>query len=507
MASAVGLASRGERPRPLTSEVVAVLVAIAAVGTACWRGVMWDEDAYFLIATGRALLEQGFVQHDPLTLHEGLPFACQQWGSTVVMALLDAAGGKPAVVLAWSALWLAAFALAWRAALAESGGRRAIAAVVSAVFFAVMVPYLRTNPRVFDVMALLAAWALCSRFASDGKLARFGAITVALSVAFASLHGALWPVLVLPGACWACLPGLTARRRAALVAVPAASALAALAASPYGLEVVPYALAALLSPTYADFHIAELEPTPVLTPFTVAIVALPAVAAALAARGHGGCGLAPRAALFLAMLALGAASARQVYTFDTAALVLFAFLLKDARLPDVVRGCLPRRRFACALAAAFAATAAVLGVLGVAWDEVPERARAVDAVLEAGVEEGASVISDGNDGAYLEYRGLAPYLDARFELFCPELNGGQDVGGAYLDYKQGKTSIADVAASVGADAVVLPEPMVLHGTVEELAAAGYEIVLDETAEGGYLAMVGGAHDEDTILDRDKEDGQ
>ena len=45
---------------------------------------MWDNDIWFILSTGRSIVQDGFFTVDPLTLHQGLSYLPQQWLSAVL---------------------------------------------------------------------------------------------------------------------------------------------------------------------------------------------------------------------------------------------------------------------------------------------------------------------------------------------------------------------------------------------------------------------------------------
>ena len=45
----------------------------------CWVGVTMDNDFWFTINHGRYILEHGFTNIEPFTVHEGLAFSFEKW--------------------------------------------------------------------------------------------------------------------------------------------------------------------------------------------------------------------------------------------------------------------------------------------------------------------------------------------------------------------------------------------------------------------------------------------
>ena len=53
-------------------------------------GFEWslNNDLWFLLASGKYVLERGIPHIEPLTLHEGLSFVVQQWLTSVIFRLI-----------------------------------------------------------------------------------------------------------------------------------------------------------------------------------------------------------------------------------------------------------------------------------------------------------------------------------------------------------------------------------------------------------------------------------
>ena len=58
-------------------------------------GMQFNNDTYWLINSGRYVIEHGIPHIEPFTLHQGLHFVMQQWLSATVFALIYNTLGSP----------------------------------------------------------------------------------------------------------------------------------------------------------------------------------------------------------------------------------------------------------------------------------------------------------------------------------------------------------------------------------------------------------------------------
>lgn len=423
-ASAAAPLARPANPRSPLLKHAWLLPAAAwafAYAVSVGMGLFWDNDMNYIVALGRSIIADGLPWEDPLTCNEGLHCIAQQWLFCVGAALLFDGAGKLVVEALCAMLWAGAWVLVYLAARRLSGSGRA-ASLSCALCLAAMLPFMKANPRPFDIAALVGgAWA-AEAWLSSGR-ARLLAVPVACSLALANLHCTMWPVAAMPLSC-ALLDGRSrGRRRALLVAL--AVTVAASAASPYGIWSTAYVFLSL-SGELSQLGVGELKPAvfSLGQPWCLLALAGFALWACLRARRVGGlkaadmlCGL-----LFL----MTCAQMRNGVLF----LPVLALCLSRELAP------VADKRAACvgeALGRTFLAFLFVLGVIamglcGPRSAEVDSsRAAAVDALRAAGVDAGAAVANTHGTGGWLELEGYRPEGDERAELTLPQVNGGHDL--------------------------------------------------------------------------------
>ena len=80
--------------------IIALLLIIAVIGILFKMLTLhFNGDNYFMFAHARALLDKGFVNTDPLSMHTDFKFAMTQWLYALIIYLLKINIGNNAVII------------------------------------------------------------------------------------------------------------------------------------------------------------------------------------------------------------------------------------------------------------------------------------------------------------------------------------------------------------------------------------------------------------------------
>lgn len=100
----------------LSAALAACAATLAAVSLTGWS--LFQPDTRYMVAIGRWIVENGELPtSDPLTLHEGLAYICQQWPLCIAAAAIFDAFGEAGIRCAAAALDIAATAALWACTL------------------------------------------------------------------------------------------------------------------------------------------------------------------------------------------------------------------------------------------------------------------------------------------------------------------------------------------------------------------------------------------------------
>lgn len=435
---------------------IAALLAIAAL--AAHVGGMYDSDGWFLLATGREVLEAGIPFENPFSQEGGLGIVVQQWAHDAYLAAAWSLGGFHAaeaamalpIGLAACGLWLVAAGALWMCS-----------------------PYLSVRPTSWSMALMCASILAC--LAGRERPAAYAALP-AIAAAWCNLQAALWPLAVFVGACFL-LPsgrgelrdGAAAwlRSRKWLIAALAASCLASLA-NPYGLKGSLYSLLSMGAASYSGAIMEMKSPLEALPPFEVVAICVGMLLPFALCRGKRPPLPVPAAAMLACSLAAFLLCTRNVWILGVA----FAFAMSAAIAPADPRaespgGGLPARAavavWAAAVSLGFAASIA-FGILGAgealapadasdgtgmsplsSWEGGEESlapiADAIGRWGEArGVEAPRVMVTVDASSSILEWLGVAVPFDLRPEIWDSGAITGREGYRPWADFVDGVCS-------------------------------------------------------------------
>ena len=457
----------------LSAALAACAATLAAVSFTGWS--LFQPDTRYMVAIGRWIVENGELPTtDPLTLHDGLAYTCQQWPLCIAAAAIFDAFGESGIRCAAAALDLAAAATVWACTL-DRGRTGAVHTAASAALGAAIAALCNSTPRGIDVMALALCYAAGRKWALGGQdslLAAFPAAGFAMS----QLHGALWTVAAMVPCCL--ILDCRLDRYGRLKALTAAmSTVAACMLNPYGARLLAVPFLTMGADSLESVGIGELAPWTEAAPVQAAIACMLSAALLLfryrVRRRLGGRALLQAGDLLvLGTLMLALANVRN----ELLLLTSMALALSD--IQGEVAGPRARRPLAIAVCCTAALVTAVgcLAATAPIKTAIEESAEgALSSLAAAGAEPGDAVICDIDVGSELELAGYRPLLDTRAELFCPELNGVADAWGTARHVLAGD---AEAIEGTGADFAVVPSGA--YPALEDgLAELGFSRVHDD----------------------------
>lgn len=457
----------------LAATLAACAAALAAVSLTGWS--LFQPDTRYMVAIGRWIIENGELPTiDPLTLHEGLAYTCQQWPLCIAAAAIFDTFGEAGIKCAAAALDMAAAATVWACTL-DRGRTGAVHAAASAALAATIAMLCNSTPRGIDVMALCICYAAGGKWARGGRASLLATFPAA-GFAMAQLHGALWTVAAMVPCCLM-LDGRLDRYGRLKALTAAVATVSACMLNPYGARLLMLPFLTMGAESLKSVGIGELAPWTQAAPVQAACACTLAAALILfrcrvRRRGGGRVLLEAGDALVLGTLALALANVRnELFLFASMALAL-------SDIQGEVAG--PRARRPLAIAAC--CTAALIAAIGCLAATVPAKTAteksadgALAALEAAGADEGDAVVCDIDVGSELELAGYRPLLDTRAELFCPELNGGTDAWGTARSALAGD---AEAIEGIGADFALVPSGA-YPALEDSLAGLGFSRVHDD----------------------------
>lgn len=168
-----------------------------------------DNDAYFLIATGREILNTGKIPIENIwTWHEGLKIIIQQWTICILNAFVYDKFGRYGLLILTIILTLLLFFIIWKFIKSYIPDNK----FGSMVFFISSILCMNlycTRPQIFSCMIMLTEIIICELF-YDKKINKITYIIILsiLSLCLINIHAAMWFMLFLIPFAYAC-PDIT----------------------------------------------------------------------------------------------------------------------------------------------------------------------------------------------------------------------------------------------------------------------------------------------------------
>jgi len=430
-----------------------------------------DNDIWFLLNSGRYVLQHGIPFVEPFTMHQQMSFVMQQWLTDVIYwgiySKLGAAGLIAVVFLLFGGILLVVYRLTRY--LAQ--GNRVPAVLATFLSGLLLSPYMVTRPIPLTLLILALELYLMERFIGDSNPAYLLALPV-LSVLLINLHAAMWPiqfVLLLPYAidsfrfrCWN-IEGQGYSKRFLFPAI--ALMLVAGFVNPYGIRAMTYLFR---SYGYAEINqVNEMKPANINTALGVLIFGAFLLVGAVYLLRRGGKTRLRYVLLTLGTAVLALSSVRSFPLFALCGVFPLAHWLGNLQLPQ------PKKTIAKGTRTLRAGLGVLvlLGVFALVRLEFgtsaenamePAVAGAVRYLLKQDAPEQMVLYTGYNDGGYAEFMGFHPYLDPRAEVFVEQNNQQRDIMSEYFSLQTGKLYYKDVLNRYGFTHLIVPESDILH---------------------------------------------
>lgn len=415
----------------------------------------YDSDGWFLLATGKRIVEHGIPYANPWSLSSYRPIVVQQWLHDVLLYGSYALAGYAGTILYQAILAiLDAFSIAF--AIRGFGDKRLtlprlLFCIGLALFGAGI--YISVRPTAWSMACMCLTIGVCTRWRVTGDW-RYLVALPAITVLHVNMQSAMWLLDIFLAACFL-LPGDLSEFKSvtpeemlgeifplslALVAMLIASF-----ANPYGVDGARYVITSMGAASYGNV-ISEMKPAFEATKgfcivfFAVGLV--PVVTAAAIGRRRIGL---PLLVIVLATLVATILHWRNVWTFSIACALAFASLLSKTEDPHPLKS--PKSAKSAALIALLAAIGPIVANCCVysanggqsCWQSSERSAETlVKTISGSGIYDPVVYAEDPVIYNYLEWKGLKVPFDLRPELWDESGIGG--VASPYRDYVDGMQS-------------------------------------------------------------------
>jgi hypothetical protein len=436
----------------------------------------FNNDTYWLINSGRYVLEHGIPHIEPFTLHHGLHFVMQQWLSATVFALIYDNLGSPFLFVFVAVINASIIYSVFRLCMRISEKNFLVSFTIAIAVSIPLKGFMVLRPFLFSILLFSFELNLIEAFvqpklpserhtpAPDNNeknipahaktwcaIIKKGAILLGLpilSVFLINLHAAMWPfffVLLIPyfiDSFRFNLWGIKGEGYPRLpLVIAAVLSFATGWMNPYGFESMAY-LFRSYGNAYVSTLILEMQSTDFKTIFGMFVFIIYLFPILIYCFYRKGETRLRYALLIIGTGYLGLSSVRSLSLFVVCGIPFLAYTLKSVQIlkTPVAQPRFPWLRFL------------LTGIL-VVWLGISFYIRAGKSEKEAEIllpiqavnyikthldKESIRLYTGYETGGYAEFKGLRPFIDARAEVFYKSNNQKEDIADDYFNVKLGK---------------------------------------------------------------------
>lgn len=155
---------------------------------------IFDNDIWFLLNSGRYIMNYGIPNIEPFTIHNNLEFVMQQWLSSVIYWLAYNNCGEVGIYLVMISTFILIVFVMYKITSLISNGKFLISYTITMYFSIMLSLTIRSRPMIFTLLLLtFELYSLEKYIASNNRI--YLLILPILSFLSINLHAAMWPIL------------------------------------------------------------------------------------------------------------------------------------------------------------------------------------------------------------------------------------------------------------------------------------------------------------------------
>ncbi len=175
----------------------ALLFLIIPVLIGMLNSLLFDNDIWFLINTGRHILTNGFPVIEPFTIHENLSFVVQQWGSDIIFYTTYKYLGSIGLYLLTNLVNIYIIFITYKLSMVLANKKRNLAVLFTCIITTLLALFfIITRPQILSISIFLTAFYFLEKFEQTNNK-KFLLIIPVLSVLLINIHASMWWMLII----------------------------------------------------------------------------------------------------------------------------------------------------------------------------------------------------------------------------------------------------------------------------------------------------------------------
>lgn len=430
-----------------------------------------DNDTWFLLNSGRYVMEHGIPYIEPFSIHKNMEFVMQQWLTDVVFWNVYNKFGENGLYLIIFLCYGIIIFLMYKLTMKVSQENIFISFIVTLLSSILIYAYMVARPTIFTLVIVMIELNLLENYAANRNKNYILSLPI-LSLLMINLHAALWPILFV-----IILPYIIDSFKLKIgpfgsdgygskyLIFSVLTMLVVAFINPYGTDAMMYLIR---STGYPEMNnIIEIMPPSINKLSGVLIFSYIAIVVCiylLYRKGH----IKVRYMLLTAgTIYMVLSSIRNITYFAIGALFPIAFYLKDFSLKESSnnnkkRNIKLRSVLIILIIAIICTSNFILANKNNTYTKFLELNNTIDFILNNEDISNVVVYTGFNDGALVQFRGLPSYIDPRAEVYFSKHNRKEDIFNEYFELQSGRVHYKKILDKYNFTHLIVSEDDILH---------------------------------------------
>ena len=431
-----------------------------------------DNDFWFLINTGKYIINSGIPHIEPFTIHSNFSFVAQQWLTDIIFYLIYNKFNIYGMYIFILISNIIVIFLLYKLSLLINKGNKKIAiltTIIIDVFYARL--FLSTRPQVFDIILLLLELYLLELFIKRNNKKYLIGLPI-ISLLMINLHASVWPmifVFLLPYYVGRINLKFTTKENYKLKPLIIVTIIMFLFGfiNPYGIDAMTY-----LFNSYGidkiDESINEMAPLTIKNGITTYILILFIIITCIINKNK-------KNNLRYTLLLLGTTLLSLQHLKGELFFLISSVIIVNNNLKDIF----PEENKNSSTEINKKIKILLLTILCIITlisfknkkyiKEADNYYYEISEILKENKAESSVIYTGYNAGAYIEYQGFKCYIDPRAEVFLKSNNKKEDIFVEYYEFQNGKINIKKFIDKYKFDYIIIDNyEHILHTYIDEI---------------------------------------
>lgn len=430
-----------------------------------------DNDFWFLINTGKYIINNGIPHIEPFTIHSNLSFVAQQWLTDIIFYLIYNKFNIYGMYIFILISNIIVVFLLYKISMLISNNQRKLSMITSAIVDIMLImSFLTTRPQVFDIILLLSELYLLELYIKRNNKKYLIGLPI-ISLLMINLHASVWPmvfVFLLPYYVGRINLKFTTKENYKLKPIIIVTIIMFVFGfiNPYGIEAMKY-LFNSYGIDYINELIGEMRPLTIENGMMSYIYILFIIITYLIK----GSKINSRyTLLLLGTILLSLQHVKGELFFLVSSIIIVNYNLKDIFSEENKNSSTEINKKIKILLLTILCIITLISFNNKKYiKEAENYYYEISEILKENKAE-SSVIYTGYDaGAYIEYQGFKCYIDPRAEVFLKSNNKKENIFIEYYEFQNGKINIKDFINKYKFDYIIIDNyESILHTYIDEL---------------------------------------